>query len=236
MRLTGSLFLLIGALALFLPVVSAQVPEFTSSDVADAAEKLTSHRAHMTNEIRLLAGARLAGPVITLRLVRDEKAASTETGLAVIKLLEGAPAGSVVVAVLEDDKAFAVFGASFATLAKARKVSGFVVDGSVRDLAELRRMEFPTFARGTAAGSAGGHYRLEGMNVPVLCGGIEVKPGDYIVADEDGVAVAPMERRQEVLVEAKRLQSEEQALLPLIKKHGSYLKAMQERGATKRQP
>src|SRR5215216_5311935 len=129
MRLTGSLFLLIGSLALFLPAVSAQVPEFTSSDVADAAEKLTGHRAHMTNEIRLLAGARLAGPEITLRLVRDEKASSTETGLAVIKLLEGAPAGSVVVAVLEDDKALAVFGASFATLAKARKISGFVVDG-----------------------------------------------------------------------------------------------------------
>jgi len=235
MRLTGSLFLLIGLFALFLPMVSAQVPAFTSSDVADAAEKLTGRRAHMTNEIRLLTGTSLAGPAITIRLVRDDKALSTDAALAVIKLLEGASVGSVVVAVLEDEKAFAVIGASFAALAKARKLAGFVVDGSVRDLAELRRLEFPTLARGTAAGSAGGHYRVEGTNVPIMCGGIEVRPGDYIVADEDGVAVAPKERQQEVLVEAKRIQSEERALLPLLEKHGSYMKAMQELKATKRE-
>src|SRR5687768_14646504 len=97
MRRTSSLFLLIGLFALFLPTVSAQVPEFTSSDVADAAEKLTGRRAHMTNEIRLLTGTRLAGPAITLRLVRDDKASSTDAGLATIKLLESAAVGSVVV-------------------------------------------------------------------------------------------------------------------------------------------
>lgn len=227
------LFLLIVFFAFFLPTVSAQVPEFTSSDVADAAEKLTGRKAHMTDEIRLLTGTRLAGPAITLRLVRDDKASSTDAGLAVVKLLEGASAGSVVVAVLEDEKGFAVFGASFAALAKARKLAGFVVDGSVRDLAELRRLEIPTLARGTAAGSAGGHYRVEGTNVPITCGGIEVNPGDYIVADEDGVAVAPKERHQEVLIEAKRIQSDERALLILIEKHGSYMKALQEQRATK---
>src|SRR5829696_8701482 len=150
MRLIGYGFLLIGLFAIFLPSVSAQVPEFTSSDVADAAEKLTGRRAHMTNEIHLLTGTRLAGPAITLRLVRDDKASSTDAGLAVIKLLESAAAGSVLVAALDDEKAFAVIGASIAALAKARKLAGFVVDGSVRDLAELTRLEMPTLARGTA--------------------------------------------------------------------------------------
>jgi 3-hexulose-6-phosphate synthase/6-phospho-3-hexuloisomerase len=162
----------------------------------------------MINEIHLLAGARLAGPAVTLRLVRDEKASSIEAGLTAIKLLESAPAGSVVVAALDDEKGFAVFGSIFATLAKSHKLAGFVVDGSVRDLYDLRRLAFPTFARGTAPGSAGGHYQIEGTNVPVLCGGIEVKPGDYVVADEDGVAVAPKERYQEVLVAANKLQRE----------------------------
>jgi regulator of RNase E activity RraA len=70
--------------------------------------------------------------------------------------------------------------------------------------------------------------------VPITCGGIEVNPGDYVVADEDGVAVAPKERHQEVLIEAKRIQRNERALLILIEKHRSYMKALQEQRATKR--
>ena len=63
---------------------------------------------------------------------------------------------------------------------------------------------------------------------------IEVRPGDYVVADEDGIAVAPKERYPEVVVAAKEWQSDKQALLPLIEKYGSYLKALQERDAEKR--
>ena len=220
-----------GSLLCFLSMGWLNAQEFTSSAVADAAEQLTRQRSHMSSEIRILAGTHLAGPAVTLRLVRDEKASINEAGLAAIKLLEGAPSGSVVVAALDDEKSFAVFGSTFAALAKARKLAGFVVDGSVRDLRDLRRLDFATFARGSAAGSAGGHYRLEATNVPVLCGGIEVKAGDFVVADEDGVTVIPKDRYQEVLALAKKLQSEKQALLPLIEKHGSYVKAIEERSA-----
>src|SRR5580700_3167953 len=186
----------IGSLLAFLFVIalSAQVPELSSSSVSEAVEQLVGRRAHMTNDIHMLAGARIAGPAVTLRLVRVEKASATEAGLAAIKLLEAAPAGSVVVVALDEEKDFAVFGSTFAALGKTRRLAGFVVDGSVRDLTDLKRFAFPTYARGTAPGSAGGHYRIEGTNVPVSCGGIAVKAGDYVVGDEDGVAVAPKER------------------------------------------
>jgi regulator of RNase E activity RraA len=224
------------AIGLLLPFlfVTAMIADLSSSSVSEAVEQLVGHRAHMTNEIHLLAGSYFIGPAVTVHLVRDEKASITEAGFTAIKLLEGSPAGSVVVAVLDDDKAFAVFGSTFAALAKARKLAGFVVDGSVRDLGDLRRMAFPVFARGTAPGSASGHYRIDGINVSVQCGGIEVSPGDYIVADVDGVAVAPKDRYFEVQTAAKKLQDDKLALLPLIEKHGSYIKAMQERDAGKR--
>jgi regulator of RNase E activity RraA len=224
---------LVGSLFCLLTVLQASDPDISSSDIADAAEHLTGQRAHMTHEIHLIAGARLAGPAVTLRLVRDDSASSAVAGLAAINLLENAAAGSVVVAALDDDKAFAVFGASFAELARSRRLAGFVVDGSVRDLHELRRLRFPTFARGSAPGSAGGHYRLVGANVPMMCGGIEVKPGDYVIADEDGIAVAPQSVLSDVLTAAKKIQSDEQALLRLIKKHGSYLQALREQNAAK---
>jgi regulator of RNase E activity RraA len=224
---------LVGSMFCLLTVLHASDPELASSDVADATEQLTGHRAHMTHEIRLIAGGRLAGPAITLRLVRDDTASSAAAGLAAINLLENAEVGSVVVAALDDDKAFAVFGASFAELARSRRLAGFVVDGSVRDVPELRRQSFPTFARGAAPGSAGGHYRLAGANVPMMCGGIEVKPGDYVIADEDGIAVAPQGLLSDVLTAAKKIQRDEQALLRLIKKHGSYLQAIREQNAAK---
>jgi regulator of RNase E activity RraA len=204
--------------------------------IADAAEQVIGHRANMTNEIHLLAGTRLAGPALTLRIVRDETASRSTEGLAAIKAVENAPAGSVIVAALDDEKDFAVFGATFAVLAKSKNLAGFVVDGSVRSLPELRRLGFPTFARGTTPGSAGGHYRLDGTNVPVWCGGIEVKPGDYVVADEDGVAVAPAEQYQEILAKAKALQRDDQAVLPLIEKYGSYIKALQAHVSEKQRP
>ncbi len=84
--------------------------------------------------------------------------------------------------------------------------------------------------------SAGGHYRIEGMNVPVRCGGIDVQPGDYVLADEDGVAVLPKDRYAQVLAVATKLQQDEEALVPLILKYGSYVKALQERNAAGRRP
>jgi len=219
-----------------------QAPSPASADilpakyVADAAEQLTGRRAHMTNEIHLLAGAQLAGPAVTLRIVRDESASRSTEGLAAIKAVEDAPQGSVIVAALDDEKDFAVFGATFAVLAKSRGLAGFVVDGSVRSLPELRNLAFPIFARGTVTGSAGGHYRLAGSNVPVWCGGIEVIPGDYVVADEDGVAVAPKDRTNEVLANARKMQREDRAMLPLIEKYGSFTKAWQELHPPKQQP
>ncbi len=220
-------------LIIFLLALSAVGADLSSSAVSEAVEQLTGRRAHMTNDIHLLAGASFTGPAVTMRLVRDEKASYNEAGLVVIKLLEGSPAGSVVVATLDDDKAFAVFGSTVTALAKTRRLAGFVVDGSVRDLVDLKRLAFPTFARGTVPGSAGGHYRIAGTNVPVQCGGIEVRPGDYVVADEDGITVAPKERYAEAVVIAEKYQSDKRALLPLIEKTGSYIKAMQERDAAK---
>lgn len=206
----------------------------SSSAFSEAVEQLLHRRAHMTTSIHQISGGAFTGPAVTLRLVHDENASVTDAGLAAIRLIESSPEGSVVVAVLDGDKEFAVFGSTFAMLAKSRKLAGFVVDGSVRDVGELRRLEFPTHARGTAPGSAGGHYRVEATNVAVSCGGIEVRPGDIVVADEDGIAVAPKERYDDLLPLAEKFHNDKQALLPLIAKYGSYVKAMQERDAARR--
>jgi regulator of RNase E activity RraA len=222
---TGCLFLLVAAQS---PAAALRT-DFTSSDVADAAERLTGRRAHMSEEIRLLAGVRLAGPAVTMRIVRDDSASLTREGLAAIRVIEAAPAGAVIVVAMDGEKSFAVFGSTFATLARSRGLAGFVVEGAVRGLPALRRLGFPTFAGGTVAGSAGGHYRIESANVTVTIAGVEVSPGDLVVGDDDGVAVAPRDRWEEVLALAAGLRREKEELLPLIARFGSYTKAIEAR-------
>ena len=209
-------------------MLRAQRVPFTSSDAADAAERISGHRAHMTGEIHRLAGTRVVGPAVTLRIVRDDNASLLDEGLKAIKLVEDAPPGAVIVACLEGDKDFAVFGATFATLAKSRRLGGFVVDGGMRGLADLRRIGVPVFARSAVPGSAGGHYRLEQSQTTVRCGGTDVAPGDLVVADDDGVSIVPKAIRAEAVAKATALRREKDAMLPLIAKHRSYTKAVEE--------
>jgi regulator of RNase E activity RraA len=202
----------------------------TSADVADATERDTGRRAHMGLEMRRLAGDRLIGPAVTIRVVRDDTASSTGEGLKAIRVLESAPAGSVIVLVVEGDKDFAVFGATFATLAKSRGLAGFVIDGAMRGVSDFQQLAMPLFARGAVPGSAGGHYRVASIGEPVQCGGVTVAPGDIIVGDADGIAVAPSARWHDILPHAARLRREKEEILPLIATLKSYTKAVAERG------
>ena len=202
--------------------------DYTSSDVADAAERVTGRRAHMGGAIRLLAGTRVAGPAVTLHIVRDDSASLTAEGLATIRLVEAAPEGSVIVVAMDGDRDFAVFGTTFATLGLSRGLGGFVIEGAVRGLPALQRLGFPVFARGTVAGSAGGHYRIAGTNVPISIAGVEITSGDFIVGDADGVVVAPRERVTEILARARALRREKEELLPLITRFHSYTRAVGE--------
>jgi regulator of RNase E activity RraA len=170
----------------------------------------------------------MAGPAVTMRLVRDEEASLTAEGLKAIRAVEESPAGSVIVVCSDGDPDYAVFGPTFATLAKARGLGGFVVDGAMRGVNDLRRIGVPVFARGAVPGSAGGHYRLVALNEPVRCAGVEVAPGDIVVGDEDGVAVIPKGVAGEAMAKARALREEKEAMLPLIARYRSYTKAVEQ--------
>ena len=113
-------------------------------------------------------------------------------GINVVKLgIEQARAGDVIVVSAQGETTYAMIGGNIALGMQARGIVGFVIDGAVRDVSELRELAFPTFARGiaTAAADLGGP-RGE-VNVPIACGGVVVNPGDIVVADEDGIVVVP---------------------------------------------
>ena len=118
--------------------------------------------------------------------------------------------GAVIV-VQAGDLDYAVSGGNVCAVARRRGIAGFVVDGVIRDLAEVRADRFPVFARGVSPipGRKEGNGILDGV---VQCGGVEVAPGDVVVADEEGIVVVPVARQDTVLEAARQRATRDAAI------------------------
>lgn len=97
---------------------------------------------------------------------------------------------------------YAVSGGNVCAIAQKRGIKGFIVDGVIRDLAEVREAKFPVFARGVMP-KPGVKKTLGSLNETINCGGVAVKAEDIIVADEEGIAVIPASEQERVYEIAK---------------------------------
>ena len=167
---------------------------FQSLSTTTLADVLTRERV-MDYGIRplWLGMPRIGGPAYPVRCAPGDN-------LMLHAAIYRAPAGSVIV-VQAGDLDYAVAGGNVCAVAQRRGIAGFVVDGLIRDVAEARALGFPVFARGAIPFPGGKEVALP-LNTPVMCGGVNVAPGDIVVADEEGIVAVPLAQVELVLARA----------------------------------
>jgi regulator of RNase E activity RraA len=97
--------------------------------------------------------------------------------------------------------------------AKMKGISGVVVDGAARDIDACKEFGFPVYARGTVPITARGRIMEESFNEVVRIGDIQVRPGDIVMADINGIVIVPVEKANEVIEVAEQILGKEEAMV-----------------------
>jgi regulator of RNase E activity RraA len=200
-----------------------------AASVSDAIEQLLHERRYMSHHMQAIFPTKFAGTAVTVLLNREENHdPDALTGM--LKAIDSGGDGSVYVMSVQGGADIAGMGGLMGTAMAARGYAGAVVDGGVRDIPQLKRMQFPVYALGPVPSTSVGHYRFAGANIPIVCDGIEVNPADIIVADQDGVVVVPKAHAADILMKAQALDNSEHSMYPFIEKYHSIVEAVQKFG------
>lgn len=160
-------------------------------------------------KIRPLNDAPLLGTAFTVKTRPGDN-------LLLHKAIDMAAPGDVIVVDAQGDTSNSIVGELMILWLQGRGVAGLIVDGAIRDLGAIRKMEFPVYAAGV---QPKGPYK-DGpgeINVPICCGGVVIKPGDILVGDADSVVVIEPKDAAEVLEKAKATMEKEAGMMAAIK-------------------
>lgn len=127
---------------------------------------------------------RVAGSVITVSGTPSDE-------ILALKAIEIAQPGDVIIVTGGYEASSSFWGGVMSTMAKVRGVAGLITDGKIRDLADCRELEFPIWATGVTPIAPTMDVPPGELNLPITIGEVIIKPGDLVVADEDGVVVVP---------------------------------------------
>ncbi len=209
-------------------IAALRQPENSTGNIADAVETVTGTRGWMSSDMKpITSDKKIVGQAWTALLRPVLKSDTRDYPNYALQILDEAPAGSVLVYVLEEGLEIAGMGNLMATTATVRGLEGTVIDGAVRDVTEIKRIGHPVYARNISPATSVGRLVSVAKQTPVLCAGVMVNPGDYMVGDGDGVVAVPAQAAEEVIKLLADYDDKESKMVPIIKKEKSLLKALE---------
>lgn len=173
------------------------------------------HRARaMDGVYPLVRGKKIVGKAVTVSTMDGDWAKTVEA-------INVARDGDVLVIKCSGDTA-AVWGELATRSCLNRKIAGVIIDGAVRDVDDIRKLGYPVFAKKEVP-NAGEPKGFGEINVKIICGGVEVNPGDWIIADDNGVMVIPKRRAYEIARRALEVKKSEDRIRGEIEEKGRTL-------------
>jgi 4-hydroxy-4-methyl-2-oxoglutarate aldolase len=200
--------------------------------ITDVLDELGErNRTLPANLLPLREGTRLAGPAFPVEGVPNVQLDRDASIRGILTMFGEVPAHHVVVYQTHDEAGTAAhLGELSAISLRARGCVGAVIDGGCRDIELILAEEFPVFCRYTTPADAVPRWRIEQWNEPVTIGSVRVEPGDYVVADRDGIVVIPAALRDEVLERAEELVSTESEIRKAVREGVTPLDAYDQYG------
>lgn len=203
-----------------------KIPTGTLSDAVDQLDQ----KGFMTGVVPVLEDVKMVGPAVTVRFDhiyrRDYDLAGGEH---LLRAIDESEPGSVIV-LGSEVKDLGTWGGLLSTASKAHGMAGAVLDQATRDIAEIRELGFPVFARTVNPSSYVFRLRTVSLNEPIECGGVLVHPGDVVAGDDDGVVVVPAVRGEEVLEMALEMEGGEAKMVAALREGHSIVQSLEEIG------
>ena len=189
-----------------------RIIEYSAPELCDGSIVYNAMDYHIKP---MVTTKKIVGQAITLKLMLGDS-------LLVTKALSLCKPGDVLVIDGRGSGNNAVWGDHRSLVAKHLGLSGVVIDGAFRDIDENEEIGFPIYARNITAGSSTKNSNGE-INVPIVCGGVPVNPGDIIVGDRNGVAVIPVEFAEQIIDGAHDKRVKMENLVSEINKTGKVI-------------
>jgi 4-hydroxy-4-methyl-2-oxoglutarate aldolase len=185
----------------------ARLSKLDTCAVSDALDK-TGLTGAVAGLRQMTATRRIAGRVLTIRLGVGKPPPGVPRHIGTTAIESARPGDIIVVEQLSGIPA-AAWGGILSHGAKLRGLAGVIAEGLVRDVDEARQLDFPVYARGATTLTARGRIVELANNQPVLVGDVQVKAGDYAIADSSGVVFVSREQIERVLAAAEDIAARE---------------------------
>ncbi len=195
--------------------------------VSDCLDRLGMRDKAVRPDIRPLApGMRLAGIAATV-LAHEVQSIPAEPYLRELEAIDRLRTDEVLL-VSRVDGCF--FGELLATASRARGARGIVLDCWTRDTKRITEMGFPTFVRGVSPLDSLGRVDVAALQVPILCGGVLVHPGDLVLGDHDGLVVIPQEAAEAAIAKSEEKVRGENAVRDILATGASVVETFKKYG------